>query len=457
MPMGHPRATFSNVASAHRQTGRWQPLRVGIGGAVVVMAFVAGLLFVGCDSTDDAGDFATNRDQFFSLVGKWETAREAETAAVRKISDDFSDIDGPSFEERTDFEHRLAEERREKAKLEAQLGKNLAAMIASEPYHVRTREAETRFLAVLCAEVEALHAHRNELIAKLRTLQLRPTLYDVHRSELDAIERRIGQQFTRLQELFPQSALVAKLEDKVLYRRYRELISNMPDRRIPPQDEVQYLRKLAEMKELYPKSNFTRRAEKHLVPRTAKRSLWDLRGWPAAVFFVCVALILFAFGRCLAGYLKHRQAEDDEPGSRVFRPAPWMLQHPAPYPMRGSDARREGGAAVAPQRPLRPPVRTETPPDVLPASPPTQTPRPAADLDSDTADAPVVTPLVADSVGAVTEFDGEADEVESDDEPDFTPPGSGTAIFIFSNDSDPTLPPRPDSQPDEPSLAEREP
>ncbi|MGE3852639.1 MAG: hypothetical protein AB7K09_12925 [Planctomycetota bacterium] len=309
----------------------------------------------GPDGPTAAGIYETD---FRPAFQHWEAARASEAERLEAVREDWN-AETRNLLQLAEHERLLTAATAERVAAEERVSEQAARVITGFPWSYQSNRVQTEFIAVLRDEVSLLVQRR----ASLREQYARPLHPSEHRlieAESEQLEDEIASRLTALQRRFNSSPIVGKLEDEVLRPRYEELMKSLanfePETAATPAGvqagQAQLLlSRLAELKRRYPLSDYTRKAEKHIVPRTAPRALLDLRGWPAAVFFCCLALLLLGFGRCLAGYIANRQKEEEAAASRVFRAAPWVRSSEPAWSAAPASSESAPTPPTAPRRP----------------------------------------------------------------------------------------------------------
>ncbi|MCD4657033.1 MAG: hypothetical protein K8S87_05770 [Planctomycetes bacterium] len=143
---------------------------------------------------------------------------------------------------------------------------------------------------------------------------------EIFNVQYSIIEKYIGAYLTQLQRDFSDFEEVREIDDEIVRPYYKQLISSLPkDNKKLTKDEKAVLHgHLSKIKKLFPYSDLTVKAERKLIPLTAKKQLSELTGTPLIFFLLILMLITFGYTLCLRGYLKHKQSELEV--SEVYKP-----------------------------------------------------------------------------------------------------------------------------------------
>lgn len=195
----------------------------------------------------------------------------------------------------------------------------LLALISRYPNSPSRQQAENLVLGEECATIQRLHDERARIAADLEDppevsgdspVEFSLSMRRLDQQRLRALEEEVGARLTTLSSRFPESQRVKEVDRAIVFPRYQDLngaLSRMPaangdDVEIDPDDAADLLAALAELKRLYPRSAWTREAERKVSPLTAKRDLRDLWGWPVVIFLFFGLLLLTELGRCLGAF-----------------------------------------------------------------------------------------------------------------------------------------------------------
>ena len=141
---------------------------------------------------------------------------------------------------------------------------------------------------------------------------------EMHLRTIETLEAEIGREVTALDRHFGQLDEVKKINLEFVKTYYQTLINSIPHKSEQldvTQEEVLHAY-LEKMKKLYPYSEFSKKAERKLVPLTARKHISELVG-PPLVFVMIVFLVLcLGFGLCLKGYLRGKTREGEQ--EKVF-------------------------------------------------------------------------------------------------------------------------------------------
>ena len=386
--MVESRLPFHSVAMSRIALRQMSDTNLSRGrGAVGVCALAIVLLtLAGCGGGDSAADDADSapviyRDAFQPAFADWKLAREREAERLETVREDWN-AEPRNLLLMAEHDRLLALATAEREAAEAVVQVHAARLIRDYYWTYEANCVQRDFLSVLRDEIRLLLQRRASLREQYAR-PLHPAEHDLVQAESVQLEGQIAVRFTSMQRHFGSSQMIRQLEEEVLRPRYEELIKALAGLDADPTvataslDErtALLLASLADLKRRYPLAEYTRKAEKHIVPITAPRSLLDLRGWPAAVFFCCLALLLVGFGRALAAYIAKRQKDDEAAAARVFRPAPWVRGTQDPATSGGAPGATSSDSMptvpLAPRRPAPALPRDEVTPPPMPPAPPT--------------------------------------------------------------------------------------
>ena len=133
------------------------------------------------------------------------------------------------------------------------------------------------------------------------------------------IEGFIGDYLTLLQGNFSDFEEVREVDDEIVRPYYKKLISSLPsnNKRLTLEEKKVLHGHLKKIIKLFPHSNLTVKAERKLIPLTAKMQLSELTGTPLVFFLLILTAITFGYTVCLRGFLKHKQSEQEV--SEIFK------------------------------------------------------------------------------------------------------------------------------------------
>ena len=143
---------------------------------------------------------------------------------------------------------------------------------------------------------------------------------EVFTQQYSMLERFIGEHLTALQKYFGEFEEVREVDNKIVRPYYKRLISSIPrqEKQLTTQQKRvlnDYLNKIIK---LFPFSDLTVKAQRKLIPLTAKKRISELSGTSFILFLAIMSLITIGYTICMRGFLKHKQTDIVE--SRIFKP-----------------------------------------------------------------------------------------------------------------------------------------
>ena len=143
---------------------------------------------------------------------------------------------------------------------------------------------------------------------------------DIFNEQYSIIEKYIGVYLTMLQCDFYDFEEVREIDDEIVRPYYKQLISSLPttNTKLTDDEKTALHGHLEKIKLLFPYSDFTVKAERKLIPLTAKKRLSELTGTPLIFFILIIMMITFGYTFCLRGYMKSKQSVLEV--SKIYKP-----------------------------------------------------------------------------------------------------------------------------------------